>query len=101
MKNIIHQIRKQPEEVRIHILHILTVFFAVVLVCLWVYSLGASLSSASTEAGISQDLKPFSALKDNMVSGYDSMSQSQGSTDSAATPSTDPNADLRAQENSL
>ncbi len=103
MKNIIHNIRKQPEGVRTNILHILTVLFAVVLVSLWVYSLGANLSSPSTQAGISQDLKPFSALKDNMVNGYDSMSQSQPSTDSSSgsATSTDPNADLRAQENSL
>jgi hypothetical protein len=99
MKNIIHHIRKQPEEVRMHILHILTATFAVILVLLWIYSLGANLSSPSTEAGIGQDIKPFSALKDNMVNGYDSMSQPSTSTDSSG--STDPNADLRAQENSL
>jgi len=94
MKNLIHNIRKQPEAVRIQILHITTILFAVVLVCLWVYSLGANFSSPTTQAGISQDLKPFSALKDNMVGGYDSMSQAQGSTDSATSgTATDPNAD--------
>ena len=101
MKNLIHNIRKQPEAVRVQILHIMTILFAVVLVCLWVYSLGASFSSPSTQAGIGQDLKPFSALKDNIVGGYDSMSQSQPSTDTGSTTNTDPNADLRAQENSL
>ncbi|MDR3519569.1 MAG: hypothetical protein P4L63_01620 [Candidatus Pacebacteria bacterium] len=98
MKNIIHNIRKQPEEIRRHILHLITVVFAIILVFLWVYSLGANLSSSETQAGISQDLKPFSTLKDNMVSGYSDISQPSTSTDN-----TDQNSDayLRAQENSL
>jgi uncharacterized membrane protein YvbJ len=73
MKKIIHQIRKQPEEVRRHILHISIVALAVVLILLWIYSLGTTLANPDTQAKMSQDLKPLSALKDNMVSGYNSM----------------------------
>ena len=43
MKKIIHHIRRQPEEVRRHILHILTIVAAIILLLLWVYSLGTSL----------------------------------------------------------
>jgi hypothetical protein len=92
MKNIIHNIRKQPEEIRRHILHILTGVFAVLLLALWFYSLGASLTSPDTQAGISQDLKPFSAVKDNMVNGYNDMTNSNNQNSDAY---------LRAQENSL
>jgi hypothetical protein len=89
MKNIIHHIRKQPEEVRRHILHIVTGLCAVLLILLWVYSLGTNLTSGDTQVKIGQDLKPFSALKDNMVEGVNSFSQ----------PNTD--SDLRTQENNL
>ncbi|KKS04701.1 MAG: hypothetical protein UU82_C0010G0014 [Candidatus Nomurabacteria bacterium GW2011_GWC2_41_8] len=73
MKRIIHHIRKQPEEVRRHILHILTFTAAVVLILLWIYFLGTTLSSPDTQAKMSQDLKPLSALKDNMTGGYNSI----------------------------
>ena len=101
MKNIIHNIRKQPEETRRHILHLSTIVFAIVLMFLWVYSLGSSLTNQDTQAGISQDLKPFSALKDNMVNGYSDMTQPN--TDTSTNTSTDQNSDayLKAQENSL
>jgi len=91
MKNFIHNIRKQPEEIRTSILHILITCFAVILVLLWVYSLGTNLTNSDTQAKIGQDLKPFSALKDNMVNGYNDISH----------PDTNSDATLRAQENSL
>ena len=89
MKKFIHHIRRQPEHVRRHILHVLTLVFGATLALLWIYSLGTSLANPDTGANIAQDLKPFSALKDNLVGGYNSISQP------------DPNADLKAQENSL
>jgi uncharacterized membrane protein YvbJ len=66
MKKIIQHLRKQPEEVRRHILHIITTILAVILVLLWIYSLGTTLTNPDTQAKISQDFKPFSALKDNI-----------------------------------
>ena len=47
----------------------------IVLISLWVYSLGANLSSPDTEAKITNDLKPFSALKANLIGGYKSISE--------------------------
>lgn len=76
MRNIILNLRNKPESVRRHILHILTVAFGVVLLFLWVYSLGTSLTDKSTQAKISNDLKPLSALKANIVDGYKSISGS-------------------------
>jgi len=70
MRKIIYHIRKQPEEVRRHILHILITTFAVFLVFLWIYSLGTNLTSSDTQVKINQNLKPFSVLKDNLVGGY-------------------------------
>ena len=109
MTNLIHKIRRQPEEIRRHVLHLFTLIFAIILVFLWVYSLGSSLTNPNTQTGISQDLKPFSALKDNMTSGYNDISQpstDSNSVNSSTDSSTDSNNDsganyLRAQENSL
>ncbi len=77
MKKIIHRIRKQPEKVRRHILHVMTIVIAVVLIFLWVYSLGTNLIDSNTQIKVSNDLKPFSALKDNLVGGYKSLSEPQ------------------------
>lgn len=74
MRRIIHNIRKQPEETRRHILHVATFVFAVILVFLWLYSLGANLTSRDTRNKLSEDLKPFSALTNNIIDGYDSLS---------------------------
>ena len=93
MKKIINNIRRQPEEVRMHILHILTGAFAVILALLWIYSLGTNLTNSDTQAKIGQDLKPFSALKEDMVGGYNSISQPGASTgvDAISDTSTDSN----------
>jgi len=80
MKNIIYHIRNQPEEVRRHILHILIIILAIVLLLLWIYSLGVSLSNPDTQAKVSNDLKPFNALKANLIGGYQSISQPNGDT---------------------
>ncbi len=77
MKKIIHKLRRQPEEVRRHILHICTVAIAIVMIILWTYSLSRSLGSPDTQVKIKQDLKPFSVLKDNLVGGYKSLDNSQ------------------------
>ncbi len=81
MKKIIRHLRKQPEEVKRHILHIVTVVFAVILILLWIYSLGTTLANPNTQAKMSQDLKPFSALKDNMVGGYNSIIEPNSDTE--------------------
>ncbi|MFA5936889.1 MAG: hypothetical protein WC822_03355 [Candidatus Paceibacterota bacterium] len=70
MKKIIHKLRQQPEETRRHILHIITFFFAVIMIMLWIVSLGKNLSSEDTKIKMKQDLQPFSVLKDNLVDGY-------------------------------
>ena len=73
MRRIIHHIRKQPEEVRRHILHVVVFCFAVILILLWIYSLGTTLTNSDNQTKINQSLKPFSALKDNIVNGYNSI----------------------------
>lgn len=69
--------RRQPEEVKRHILHITTAVFAVILSLLWVYSLGATLTNDDNQAKINKDLQPISALKANLIGGYNSMVNSQ------------------------
>lgn len=67
MKKIIHRLRRQPEEVRRHVLHITIFAVAVIMILLWVYSLGKSLSNPDTQVKMQQDLQPFNTLKDNLI----------------------------------
>jgi len=73
MRKIIHNLRSQPEEVRRQILHVLTVVAGLILLSFWVYSLGTNLSDPDTQAKINDDLEPFSALKGNLIGGYESI----------------------------
>ncbi|MEK7104747.1 MAG: hypothetical protein AAB868_01770 [Patescibacteria group bacterium] len=77
MKKIIHRLRRQPEEVRRHILHITIFAVAIIMVMLWVFSLGRSLANPDTQVKIKQDLQPFSVLKDNIVDGYKNTTDTQ------------------------
>ncbi len=76
MRQIIHNIRKQSETTRRHILHGLTFVFGLVLLSLWVYSLGTNLSNKDTQVKLSNDLKPLSALKGNLIGGYQNITNS-------------------------
>ncbi len=73
MKKVIHHIRRQPEHIKRLILHVLIIAFAFILILLWIYSLGANVASQETQTKMSQDLKPFSVLKDNIVNGYNQL----------------------------
>ena len=75
MRRVIHHIRRQPEKLKMHILHFLTVVFGIFLLVLWVYSLGRNVANPETQNNFKNNLKPFSALKDNLVGGYNSISQ--------------------------
>jgi hypothetical protein len=75
MKKIIHHLRKQPEHVRTHVLHVSTLAAAFILVVLWVYSFGQNLTGPETTTQLKKDLQPLSVLKDNLVGGYQSLSQ--------------------------
>ncbi len=68
MKKIIYHLRKQPEYIRIKILHVLTILATVILLILWVYSLGKNLTNQDTQVKVKEDLKPFSVLKNNLMS---------------------------------
>jgi len=75
MQKIIHNIRRQPEEIRRHILHVLIVCFAIILFLLWIFSLGKNLTNTDMQAKMNQDLKPFLILKDNLTSGLNNITQ--------------------------
>ena len=77
MKKIIHHLRSQPEHIKRHVLHVTTLVAGIILLFVWVYSLGTNISNPETQAKVSNDLKPFSALKDNLVGGYKSITESQ------------------------
>lgn len=76
MKKVIHRIkniRQEPEYVRRHVLHGLTIIFAVILLSLWVYSLGTNFKNEDTEIQATQSANPLNALKANFVGGYNSI----------------------------
>lgn len=79
MQKIIHNLRQKSEETRRHILHITTVVVSIILFFIWVYSLGSGFSEKETQAKIKNDVEPFSALKDNFVNGYKSISDGSSS----------------------
>ncbi|OGI93835.1 hypothetical protein A3A03_01670 [Candidatus Nomurabacteria bacterium RIFCSPLOWO2_01_FULL_40_18] len=81
MKKIIYNLRRQPEAVRRHILHVSTIVAGVILVLLWIYSLGTGLANPDTQTKINNDLKPLNALKANLIGGYQSITESKTDTE--------------------
>jgi len=77
MRKVIHHLKKQPERVRRHILHVSTIVAGVILISLWVYSLGTNISNPDTTAKVSNDLKPLNALRANIIEGYKSLNDPQ------------------------
>lgn len=54
-------------EVKRSVLHILMFVATIIMVTLWVFSLGKNLFNYDTQVKIKQDLAPFSALKNNLA----------------------------------
>ena len=81
MKKIIHHIRKQPEHIKRHILRVTILACAVVLFLFWIYSLGTTLTNTDAQVKMSQDLKPFSVLKDNIKEQYNNISAPDSNTE--------------------
>lgn len=67
IKKAVHNLRKQPEESRRHILHALTFFLGLVLFLFWTYSLGKDIADPTTQRRLKEDLQPFAELKDTLV----------------------------------
>ena len=74
MKKIIHKLRQKPEEERKNLLILSMIVVVIIMLILWAYSLGRTFSNTDSKIKIQQDLKPFSVLKDNLVGGYNSIS---------------------------
>ena len=80
IKKVIHHVRRlrqHPEEKRRNILHLSIFIIGIIMVLLWIYSLGRSITSPDTKVKIKQDLQPFSVLKDNLVDGYKSVKSTE------------------------
>lgn len=67
IKKFIIHLRKQPEEVRRHVLHIVIFIMAIIMIGLWILSLGKNLTDPDTQKRMKQDLEPFSELKDSII----------------------------------
>ncbi len=67
MRKIIHNLRRQPEETRRHVLYIVMFILVIFMIILWVVSLSKKLSDSDTQTKMKEDLKPFSVLKDSIT----------------------------------
>jgi hypothetical protein len=72
----IHNLRQKPEHVRRRILHVSTAAFGVLLVLLWIYSLGARLGDDAEQAKKQEEksFEAFTTLKSSFIDGYYSLS---------------------------
>lgn len=73
MRKVIHHLRKQPEEVRRHVLHVATGVCAVLLISMWVFSLGVRANREPEVEAVGPS--PIGALKANLIDGYQSIGQ--------------------------
>ena len=67
MKKIIHHIRRQPETVKRHILHVTVLIAGVLLFFVWVYSLCQNFNDTAQKSNIKEELAPLSVLKNNLA----------------------------------
>lgn len=67
MRKIIHKIRNQPEEVKRHILHVSVIIAGVLLLAIWVNTLGGSFNSTVANEELKKNVEPLSVLKSNLA----------------------------------
>ncbi len=67
MRRIIHNIRRQPEQIKRHILHVSVIVAGVLLFSIWVHSLGGSFDSKVAENDLQKNVEPLSVLKNNLA----------------------------------
>lgn len=67
MKKIIHQIRRQPEEVKRHILHVSVGVAGFLLLAIWVGTLGNSFEGTVADENLEKNVEPLSVLKSNLA----------------------------------
>lgn len=75
MRKIINNLKEQPEHVRHHVAGFVTILFGIILVALWVWSLGLRGEPDVAKEEEKESLKPISVLKANLVDGYESISE--------------------------
>jgi hypothetical protein len=73
MRRIIHHLRGLSDKQKRDVLHFSTLIFAILLVLIWVYTLGHSFSDVDTKIKIQDSLEPFNNLKDNIVNEYNNL----------------------------
>lgn len=66
IKKIIEHLRTKPEEEKRHILHLLTLFFSIIIILLWVLSLSKSFSSKEAKINTQINLEPVSQFTDDL-----------------------------------
>lgn len=73
MRKIIENLRQQPEAVRHQVVHLTVAGAGIILIALWLVSLGGTIKNAENKGTeLSEGLKPFSVLSENLADGYQS-----------------------------
>lgn len=67
MQKIIHNIRKQSDRTKRHILNVSMLVSMVLLFTLWVHTLGGTIGSQEVKADIKKNIEPISVLKSNLA----------------------------------
>lgn len=75
MRRVIHHLRKLSDKQKRSVLHFVTFLFAILLILIWVYTLGHNFSDTDTQIRMKESLKPFNNLKDNVVNQYNNLQQ--------------------------
>ena len=75
MRRIIHHLRQLSHKQKRQVLNLSTLIFAVILIMIWIYSLGQNFSNTDTQVKMKESLEPFNSLKENIVGGYNSLSE--------------------------
>ena len=74
MKKALENLRNKSEEVRRHLLHIIVLSIGIMLLVIWVFTLNRNINDKDTKEKISNNVEVFSSLKDNLVEGYQGIS---------------------------
>ena len=74
MQKIIQKLRQKSEEERTHMLHVSVIIFAVLLIILWAYNIGRTITDPDLSRKVKEDFEPLSKLTEDLSEEYKNVS---------------------------